>query len=177
MSVKNQENLENIEDIDLEPSQEEKPAEVPKKKSINLSDEERQRRSERMKKLREKLDNIGSVPKVKPAEPSKRKTIPKKEIEPVNNDVESDSESEEEEPVKPVKKLQKSKVKETPKKAMPRKVLKIKYYHEPTQAEMLQDRLFLENQHRQDNEYTLNKNKKEENKKSHDDISDKLFNY
>ena len=177
MSVKNQDNLEIIEEKDVEQSQEEKPAEIPKKKAINLSDEERQRRSERMKKLREKLDNIGSVPKVKPPEPSKRKTIPKKEVVHVNNESDESDESEEDEPVKPVKKIQKNKVKETPKKAMPRKVLKIKYYHEPTQAEMLQDRLFLENQHRQDNEYTLNKNKKEENKKSHDDISDKLFNY
>ena len=130
-----------------------------------------------MKKLREKLDNISSVPKVKQPEPSKRKTIPKKEVEPVNNDVESESESDEDGHVEPVKKLQKNKVKETPKKAMPRKVLKIKYYHEPTQAEMLQDRLFLENQHRQDNEFTLNKNKQDDNKKSIDNISDKLFNY
>jgi len=127
------------------------------------------------KKIREKLDNIRKVPKGKPPEPSKKKGIPKKEIEPVNNNDETDY-SEEDEP-KPVKKLQKNKVKETPKKTMPRKVLKIKYYHEPTQAEMLQDRLFLENQHRQDNEFTLTKNKKDENKTSNDNISDKLFNY
>ena len=119
MSSKNQNEIEDIEEIEPKQSQEEIPNENPKKKGINLSDEERQRRSERMKKLREKLDNISNVPKVKPPEPSKKKGIPKKEIEPVNNNDETDD-GEEDEP-KPVKKLQKNKVKETPKKRCPEK--------------------------------------------------------
>lgn len=161
------------------------------KKGINITDEERAKRSERMKKLRAKLDNIGKKPvadkkeeiKKKPPTLVKEKKITKKEEkEEENNDYSENSDvlsdESDEEPTKPLPKTKKiekpianTKRKQKP---VPRKVMKIKYYHEPSQAEMLQDRLFLENQHKADNEIKYLKKKE---LKPTDDLSDKLFNY
>ena len=157
------------------------------KKGMNLSQEERDKRAERMRKLRAKLDDIGTKPKIqkkdndidKPKKPVKKieKIEEKEEEEIVETDSEESSE-EEPEPLpkakKPVKKNVKNKGKVKP---TPRKVFKIKYYDEPTQAELLQDRLFLENQHRTDNDYKYMKKKNEPIKKDVDDLSEKLFNY
>lgn len=157
------------------------------KKGMNLSQEERDKRAERMRKLRAKLDNIGSKPKIqnkdieKPKKPVKKiekiEENEKEEEEIVETDSEESSE-EEPEPIpkakKPIKKNVKHKGKSKP---TPRKVFKIKYYDEPTQAELLQDRLFLENQHRTDNDYKYMKKKSEPIKKDVDDFSEKLFNY
>ena len=164
---------------------------------MNLSQEERAKRSDRMKKLREKLDNIGKKPEL-----SKHKDIEKKKKLPTsmkdkekpekipeepqeNNDYTDnsdgftdESEEEEEKPLpkskKPKKNVANSKRKTKP---TPRKVFKIKYYEEPSQAELLQDRLFLENQHKADNDYKYMKKQDNTNKKNVDDLSEKLFNY
>lgn len=161
------------------------------KKSMNLSAEERAKRSERMKKLREKLDNIGKKPENKKiVEKKKNVTTSVKEKKIVeepeeNNDYTDnsegftdDSEEEEQKPLtktkKPTKNVANSKRKTKP---TPRKVFKIKYYEEPTQAELLQDRLFLENQHRADNEAKYLKKQDNPTKINKDDLSEKLFNY
>ena len=167
------------------------------KKSINLSQEERDKRAERMRKLRAKLDDIGNKPvkkeqtiKPKPKVPIKPPTVCKKENEEKpkekqeeNNDYTDDDNSfssdSEEEIQKPIAKKEKQqkivanskrKVKPTP-----RKVMKIKYYEEPTQAEMLQDRIFLENQHKHDTERKYMKPNNQV--RDVDDLSNKLFNY
>jgi hypothetical protein len=161
------------------------------KKSMNLSAEERQKRSDRMKKLREKLDNIGKKPENKKiVEKKKNVTTSVKEKKIVeepeeNNDYtdnsegfSEDSEVEEQKPLtktkKPAKNIGNSKRKAKP---TPRKVFKIKYYEEPSQAELLQDRLFLENQHRADNEAKYVKKQNNSGEKNKDDLSEKLFNY
>lgn len=180
----------------------------------NISDEERKRRSERMKQLRAKLDNIAEKPSYEKAVKErnfvadvkkkieekrlKKQNEEKKNDEKQNEDYrddkdeniddideqeeendDDDSDEEYEKPIKkPIKKMNKPilKNKTIPKiKSMPRKVLKIKYYEEPSQAEMMQDRLFLENQHKYDNEAKYLKNSKPKNDLN--DISNKLFNY
>lgn len=188
------EEVKNKDDKDLEEIDEIKPTPRPKKK-MNLSQEERDKRADRMRKLRAKLDNLGSV-KTKVVEkenkkipvkkiPTKPKEI-KKEVVEEKNEESTDIESEwsvesEEEEQKPILKKLKSKkpvIKNNRKiKPTPRKVLKIKYYSEPSQAEMLQDRIFLENQHKADNENQYLKKKNQTKEKDIDDLTTKLFNY
>lgn len=197
MPCKNLTDLSENEEIETEKTTDMPPTssrDIKVKKSINLSDEERAKRSERMKLLRSKLDNIGKAPKIQPKvlkkPPTSSRDIKVVKVEKENKE-ESQSENEEisdldseEEPETPrpkPKPIKKDKINNNHnrklKKPMPRKVFKIKYYEEPSPAELLQDRLFLENQHKNDNDYNLNKNKKPHAVKNQDDISDKLFNY
>ena len=163
-----------------------------RRKPLNISDEERQKRSERMKLLRAKLDSIGKAPQMPPKPPNKNK-VSLKDITGVvsphdvkglkgrpfqETEEEKSEESEEEEPPKPVKKTKATKGQPMYNKPSVRKVFKIKYYHEPTQAELLSDRLFLETQHQADNNFMLNNRKTNNNTgKDPQDISDKIFNY
>lgn len=160
------------------------------KKPMNLSSEERAKRSERMKKLRAKLDNLGSKPvgnfkqetKKKPTTSMKEAKTTKKE-EPIDNtplnsdesEISSEeSEVEEQKPLPKQQKIKKTQMNSKRKiKPTPRKVMKIKYYEEPSPAEMLQDRLFLENQHKQDYEQKYSK----PTTKKYDDFSNQMFNY
>lgn len=202
-----------------------------KRKSPNISEEEREIRRKRMIELRNKLDKVNkkndtTMEKIaKKPEPKKRvKREPQKleeieedkEEEETKNVIEDDDDddeeleelqqkvnhlknekktiknkkqvailSEEEEndsdnddlEEKPIKKTTKKKP-NYHQKPVVRKVFKIKYYDKPTPEELLQDRLFLENQHKDDNETKIKKHiTKNNTHKTDDDLSNKLFNY
>lgn len=136
------------------------------RKKLNISEEEREKRRERMKKLQERLHKVETgkqkVEKtVKPLKSEPQSEMVKTEdvINQEEDTVQNLSESEDEAPAKPAKKAPEAKPKKSNAKAAVRKVLKIKYYAEPSAEEMLADRLFLESAHRTDEENELKKKK------------------
>ena len=108
---------------------------------------------------------------------NEKKTIKnKKQVAILSEEEENDSDNDDLEQ-KPIKKTTKKKPNYNQKPVV-RKVFKIKYYDKPTPEELLQDRLFLENQHKDDNETKIKKHiTKNNTHKTDDDLSNKLFNY
>lgn len=200
---------------------------------MNISDEERQKRRDRMIELRKKLNlvtknsetTIKKASQVKAKDEVKKKPrTSKKTLQPVVEEIEEKKEITSEEEDDDIENLEnevqeakknneKRKLKKKPvtissdeeesdyesddldeepakkKKSKPitipaknkppvRKVFKIKYYGKPTPDELLQDRLFLENQHKDDNDHKIKKNLwKNKTEDKGDDLSNKLFNY
>jgi uncharacterized caspase-like protein len=147
--------------------------ETKKKRSQNISDEERQKRRERMIELRKKLAEVKetSAKTIKTIIQEKQKKL-KKQTEPDSkpkpdlSDEDSESESsEEEEQPQPQKKTKQTKPKTKQTKPPVRKVVKIKYFGDITDEQIEADSRLLANLHNTDNEYEDKKAQRKAEKK------------
>jgi hypothetical protein len=137
------------------------------KEPINETESEEEIQNEEIETLKNEVAEL------------KHKEKPKKNKKPIlNSSTEEENDSEDDDlEQQPIRKMKKSKPIPI-KKPTVRKVFKIKYYDKPTPEELLQDRLFLENQHKDDNDYKFKKNMNKNMKTAkQDDLSDKIFNY
>lgn len=134
--------------------------EKPSKVKQNISDEERQRRRERMLELRRKLaetkEKAKEVATTGKKRPKKEKPAPppKEEVSDTDSDVSSESE-EEDKFIPPPRPLAK-KTKPTEKKQLKKKV-SIKYYGKVSQSEIDYDNQLLNQIHNNDNEMKVKK--------------------